>query len=329
MNRTIPIVIGAILLLVLVLFNTTYTVRFHELAVRTRFGKPAGVERDAGLHFKMPFFIDQVAKLDTRLQLVDSPLETVMTSDQQQVVVQAYLLWKIDDGEDNALKFFTAYGTLDEANRALEAQLQGALRAIGGLAFGDLVGAKSRLPEAEKAILADLSKGSLSGVRPVSVGIAQVLLPPKTTSAVLTRMAEVQKTLARTEETRGTTEAEAKKSAARTKADTIKAFADAWAEQIAARGDQEAARYYEELAKYRDLATFLAWIDTLKSGLTGATTFVTDVNRAPFLLMDLTAATDHRGIPVPPSESDAAHGLGIAPPPKPTTEAPAKPKQGS
>ena len=78
MNKTIPILTGAAILIVLTLFNTTYTVNYHEVAVATRFGKPAGVVRDPGLHFKAPFFIDGVSKLDTRLQLSESNLETVL-----------------------------------------------------------------------------------------------------------------------------------------------------------------------------------------------------------------------------------------------------------
>ena len=77
MTRIIPIVAGLAIVAVLVAFNTTYTVNFHELAIRTRFGKPAGVVDEPGLHLKAPFFIDSVSKLDTRLQLIESPLETV------------------------------------------------------------------------------------------------------------------------------------------------------------------------------------------------------------------------------------------------------------
>jgi hypothetical protein len=95
MTRTLTIAIGLLLVLVLVLFNTTYTVNFHELAVKTRFGQPAGVVRDPGLHLKAPFFIDQVTRLDTRLQFVESPLETVLTQGGEQVVLQAYLQGRI------------------------------------------------------------------------------------------------------------------------------------------------------------------------------------------------------------------------------------------
>lgn len=306
MNRTLPIAIGALLLLILVLFNTTYTVRFHEFAVRTRFGKPAGIEREAGLHFKMPFFIDQVTKLDRRLQLVESTLETVLTVDQQQVVVQVFLLWRIEDGEQSGLDFYTAYGSIEQANRQLEQQLQGSLRAVGGFRFADLIGEGSKLPEAENAILQDLLRSNLRGVKPVSVGISQILLPPKTTNAVLARMAAVQDTLARLEESKGRGEAEALRSNAKTLADTIRNFADQWAAQISARGDLEAARYYEQMAQYRELAIFLTWLDTLRSGLTGATTFVTDVSKEPFHLLDPAAATTELGMPKPRSPRPSA-----------------------
>ena len=48
MTRIIPIVAGLAIVAVLVAFNTTYTVNFHELAIRTRFGKPAGVVDEPG-----------------------------------------------------------------------------------------------------------------------------------------------------------------------------------------------------------------------------------------------------------------------------------------
>ena len=89
MNKSITIIIGLVIVLILVAFNTTYSVNFHEVAIKTRFGKPVEVVREPGLHFKAPFFIDQITKLDTRKQLVDSALETVLTKDGQQVLVQA------------------------------------------------------------------------------------------------------------------------------------------------------------------------------------------------------------------------------------------------
>ena len=299
MNRTIGIVVGALIVAVLVLYNTTYTVNFHEIAIVTRFGKPAGVVKDPGLHLKAPFFVDQVTRLDTRQQLVESPLETVLTRDGQQVLVQAYMTWRIDAEPDAALRFFTSYSSLEGAQPALETQLQGALRAIGSYRFGDLVGQGSKLAEAEASILEDLRRTRLAGTEPVSVGISQVVLPSKTSVAVLRRMAAVQETLANLEEAKGASAAEAIRSQAKSQADIIMNFADQWAARIEAKGNEEATRYYQEMKAESELAIFLAWLDTLKASLAESTTYITDTTRAPFHLIDLDAPVDAKGIPQP------------------------------
>ena len=299
MNRTIGIAVSALIVLVLVLYNTTYTVNFHEIAVVTRFGKPAGVVREPGLHFKAPFFIDQVTRLDTRQQLIESPLETVLTRDGQQVLVQAYMTWRIDTDPDAALRFFTSYSSLEGASASLETQLQGALRSIGGYRFGDLVGQGGKIAEAEAAILEDLRSTRLAGTMPVGVGISQVVLPNKTTTAVLRRMAAVQETLANLEEAKGASAAEAIRSQAKSQADIIMNFADQWAARIEAKGNEEATRYYQEMRSEAELAIFLAWLDTLKASLAENTTYVTDTTRAPFHLIDLDSPVDAKGIPQP------------------------------
>lgn len=299
MNRTIGIVVGSLIVLVLVLYNTTYTVNFHEIAVVTRFGKPAGVVREPGLHFKAPFFIDQVTRLDTRQQLIESPLETVQTRDGQQVLVQAFMTWRVDTDPDAALRFYTSFASLEGAQKDLETQLQGALRNVAGFAFTDLVGQNNKLTEAEGAILADLNRTRLAGTQPMTVGIQQVVLPPKTTVAVLKRMAAVQETLANLEAVKGTSAAEAIRSQAKSQADTIRAFADQWAARIEAKGNEEATRYYGEMKEEADLAIFLTWLDTLKASLSGNTTYIMDTTRAPFHLVDLDAPVDAKGIPQP------------------------------
>ena len=297
--RRIPVIVALVIAAVLVLFNTTYTVNFHEIAVLTRFGKPAGIEREAGLHLKAPLFIDQVTRLDTRLQFIESPLETVMTKDGQQVLVQAYLLWRIDAAGEAPLQFFVSYGTAEAAGKELETQLQGAVRAVGKYAFGELIGTASKVGDAEQAILADLKSTRIVGVEPVAVGISQIVLPPKTTVAVQRRMAAVQETLANLEESKGNSEAEAIKSQAASAADTIRNFADQWSAAIEAKGNVEATRYYQLMKEDAELAIFLSWLDALKGSLSGSTTFVTDLNRAPFHLLDLSERVGGGAIPQP------------------------------
>jgi regulator of protease activity HflC (stomatin/prohibitin superfamily) len=139
----------------------------------------------------------------------------------------------------------------------------------------------------------------MDGVEPVAVGLSQIVLPPKTSIAVVKRMSAVQETLANLEESRGQAEADAIRSMAATQADTIRNFAEQWAAEIESVGNAEATRYYEQMKKEADLAIFLAWLDTLKTGLSGNTTFVTDMTKAPFHMIDLDAPTDAKGIPQP------------------------------
>jgi modulator of FtsH protease HflC len=343
MTRSLPIAIGVLFVLILVAFNTTYTVNFHELAILTRFGKPAGVDREAGLHLKLPFFIDQVTRLDTRMQMVESSLETVQLTDDQQVVIQAFVLWRVDtENDEGAMDFFTAFGSLDAANRALEQELPSAIQRMRTFKFGDLIGAQSKLSDAESIVLAELQGKKLPGVKPISVGINQVVLPPKAAFAVLGRMAEVQVTLAREQESRGTSEAKALESTASSEAETIKVFAEQWATEIRSRGDTEAARYYSKMNEYGDLAVFLKWIDTLKAGMTGATTIITDTNQAPMHLFDMASPTNANGIPQPkeglipnaPASTTKSSAEAAAPPTtepvgSPTRQPPAQPKEGS
>ncbi len=303
MNRTIGIVVGAVILLVLVLYNTTYTVNFHEIAVVQRFGTASEVVREPGLHFKAPFFIDQVTRFDTRLQLIESPLETVLTRDGQQVVVQAYLLWRMASSDQEVLDFFKSYSTLENAGRQMESQLQGALRAIGSYTFNDLIGGKNKLADAEASILTDLKSTRLNGTQPVSVGVSQVVLPPKTTVAVIRRMGAVQETLAKLEQEKGNSAATALKSQAASQADTIRNFANQWASRIEAKGNGEATRYYKEMRDEAELAIFLTWLDTLKASLSGNTTVIADTTRAPFHLVDLDSPVDAKGIPQPKGDA--------------------------
>lgn len=299
-KRTSAFALGFAILLVLVLYSTTYTVNFHEFAIRTRFGVPAGVERSAGLHLKYPFFIDSVTKIDRRMQLVESPLQTVQTSDGLQVVVRAYLCWKVKDTDKEAQDFFVSYGgSMQDAAGDLEQTLAGAVKAVAGFKFDELVGPNARLADAEKAILAGVQGAKKVGVEPLSVGLSQVVLPQKTTVSVLTRMSEVQNTLRELESAKAASQAEAIRSQARSQADTIVAFASQWAARIEAKGSEEAAGYYERMKQYSDLATFLAWLDALRAGLRGSTTYIGDTTRAPFHLLDLDSAVDAKGIPQP------------------------------
>ena len=102
MKKQGALIFGLALLAVLSAYAFTFTVKYHEVAVRSRFGETNAdsIVRDPGLNFRLPVFVDRVVTLDTQLQAVETPLEEITTADGLQIVVQAWLLWKVDaEGE--------------------------------------------------------------------------------------------------------------------------------------------------------------------------------------------------------------------------------------
>jgi len=303
MTKSLAIIIGLILLAALMLFSMTYTVNFHEVAIKTRFGQVDGensIVRTPGLKFRLPLFMDKVTTFDTRLQLRENPLETVQTTDGQQVVVRAYLMWKVREDGDGPLKFFESYSTVEEANAAIGDQFKTAMRSgLSRFAFDDLIGDNSRRAEAEAAITNEMASVRSKGIEPVNVGVTQLVLPPRTAQAVLDRMKAGRTVLSETERFKGQAEASALQNRAKAQADKIRAFADQRAAEIRAEGEQDAAKYYALMSEAQDLAVFLQWLDALKTSLSQYTTVVLPSSFAPLHLLNLDSATDRHGIPQP------------------------------
>lgn len=303
MNKPLALGVGLLLLVFLLLFSMTYSVRFHEVAIRKTFGQAdaeRGVVTEPGLHFKLPIFADQITRLDTRVQLLESPQETIPTADGQQVVARAFLLWQVDTEDGGPHRFENRYRAIENANAALMDRFRTAIAAgISQYRFNDLLGSQSKLREAEESIRAELADLRADGILPVTVGISQVMLPPRTSRAVLERMEATRERLAQAERAKGQAEAERIDSESRTMAEKILAFARQRAEEIRAVGNEEAARYIQQMSEDEELAIFLVSLDALEASLSQRTTAVLEADMAPWHFMRLSSPLDSRGMPYP------------------------------
>ena len=289
MRRPVVIITGFAILMILLLFSMTYTVSFYEVGIQSRFGETSkeSIVRTPGLHFRLPFFADSVSILDTRLKIHQSPLEMLQTADGQQIVVRAYLLWKIDREGSAPLDFYKSYDNLENAKSAIDSQFRDALTALSTFTFDQLTGENNQLLKAEASILQKLTLLNETGVVPVSVGINRLLLPPRTTTAVLKRMEARRDTLAEQRRAKGTADAEAIRAEAKAKHDKIMAFASQRAEDIRAEGEAQAAEYLQQMGEDEDLAIFLAWLDAVETALSKNTTLVLESDVAPWHLLNL------------------------------------------
>ena len=182
------VLFAVLILLVLVISgNAFYTVEENEYACTFRFSEIVDTKGEAGLYFKIPF-IDQVKYFSKATQLYDIPPSEVLTSDKQNMTVDCYILWKIDDPQ----QFYRALGTPEKAEERLDAITYNTLKtAMGTLAQADIInmedGAlRNEIYESIATIVDGQAK--TYGIQVEDVKIKQFDLPDSNLNAVYTRM---------------------------------------------------------------------------------------------------------------------------------------------
>ena len=176
-----------VLLAVLVISNSFFTVREDEYACTVRFSKIIATTSDAGLHFKLPF-VDSVKYFTKATQLYDIPPSEVLTSDKQNMTVDCYILWSIGDPK----LFYQRLGTTSNAEQRLDALTYNELKTVmGTLAQADIVnmedGAKRN--DIYNSIATDVDNLARTyGIRVEDVKIKQFDLPESNLNAVYNRM---------------------------------------------------------------------------------------------------------------------------------------------
>ena len=123
--KTKMIALVVALLLLLGLTNSLYTVRENEYACTVRFSQIIETTAQPGLHFKVPF-LDHVRYFTKATQFYDIPPSEVLTSDNQNMTVDCYVLWKVSD----PLKFYQTLGSASVAEERLNALTYNALKNV-------------------------------------------------------------------------------------------------------------------------------------------------------------------------------------------------------
>lgn len=282
-------VVAVLILLAIVAFMTTYSVRFTETAVVTTFGRAdaSSVVKEPGLRFRLPYPVQSVTKYDARARFIESRPETRQTADDRQVILTAYMTYRVID----PLKFYQLFsnaGSRSETHyRRAEEILQGKLRAAmaqtSSFRMRDLFATEgeSKLPELEKRILEQLrvrsdDSPSLAeyGIEAQTVGISSLKLPAETTQAVFNRMQQTRLRIAQEAYSRGSAEASRIRSEAESDAAKILAFAERRAKAIRGQGDQEAAEYIGKQSANPELAVFLKNLEFMRDAFSKRTTLL-------------------------------------------------------
>ena len=280
MKKTILLSIIA-LVLVIVAFSSLYTVRENEYACTFRFSEIVNTQSEAGLHFKIPF-IDTVKYFPKATQLYDIPPSAVITSDKQNMTVDCYILWNIQDPQ----QFYRALGTTTVAEERLDAITYTALKvALGSLKQSDIInmndgGERNDIYESITTTVNEKAKGY--GIQVEDVKIKRFDLPESNQNAVYTRMISERNQMAEKYTANGNFEASKIRNDVDKQVNIKVSDAKAQAAVLEAEGEAEYMRLLAEAYNSKDKQEFYEFIlalDALKASLTGSDkTIILDQN---------------------------------------------------
>jgi len=298
------LILAAAVVLIVAVFMLTFTVRFTEVGVVTPFGKAdeTSIVERPGLKPRWPYPIQNVTLYDTRARIVRAQSEQQQTADNRQVVIEAFLLWKVND----PLKFYQRfsgqsaearehYRSADELLRSL---LRSSVAEIGRYRIDELFTSDadgSRLPDLERDMMARLANTTGGdagrrldeyGVEVALVGVTRVAFPEETTKDVFERMKSTRERIASEAVSEGAAQALKIQEDAATSAALIRAFAEQRAAQIRSQGDLEAAQYLAQLSEDPELAVFIENIKFLRNLVARRTTLVLPTNLPGMRLFD-------------------------------------------
>lgn len=287
-QRALRTIVGALGILAIVFYATSLIVSEGQAVLVTRFGQPLRVATQPGLHWKLPWPIDETLPLDMRRRVFETGHTEMLTRDKKNVIVRTFMVWRIED----PLVFTQAVGEASADDKLQGLVTNAEISTLGGHDLSALVSTNPKdlqVGEIEAELLAataPLARESY-GISIEQVRIERLSLPSENVGAVFEQMQAERNRFA------VQYQAEGEKEASR-----IHAEADLEAAQIRAKGAEEAARIKGESAAaiakiYADahhvdpeLYRFTRSLDSLKALAGSSSTIILRTDAEPFSLLE-------------------------------------------
>ena len=260
MNKSFGSLLIVLLIALVVLSGSMYTVDERQNAMVFQLGEVVSVKKKPGLYFKLPM-VQNVRYFDTRILTLDAgDPERFITSEKKNVLVDSFIKWRVID----ARQYYVSVGG-DEARAEirLNQTVNDGLRAeFGKRTINDVVSGSRE--EIMKIIRAKADQDARKiGVRVVDVRIKRVDLPETVSENVFRRMEAERKQVANELRSTGAAEAEKIKADADKQKDVIVAEAYRDAQSVKGLGDAKASASYA--AAYGKNAEFYAFYRSMQA----------------------------------------------------------------
>lgn len=241
MNRSFGTLLIVLLVALVILSGSIFTVDQRQNALVFQLGEVVSVKTKPGLYFKLPM-VQNVRYFDTRIQTLDSvDPERFITSEKKNVLVDSFIKWRVVDAQ----QFYVSVGG-DEtrAEIRLSQAVNDGLRAeFGKRTINDVV--SGQRDEVMNLIREKADQDARKiGVQVVDVRIKRVDLPETVSENVYRRMEAERKQVANQLRSTGAAEAEKIKADADKQKEVIIAEAYRDAQRVKGEGDAKASAIY-------------------------------------------------------------------------------------
>lgn len=221
-------------------------------------GDPTAVITQPGIDVTVPFV--ETRSFDGRWQHLGSERKEIPTSDQERIIIDSYVVWRISD----PLLFYKKFPTgMAEAETQINQQVRGKVReVIGRRTLAEV------LKDARAEIMGELTAKSAEAVKGFGIELNDVRinrteLPRRTEENIFARMRAERDRLARKYRAEGEEQARRIRAEADREARVVVAEARGRAEVERGKGDAEAARIYAEA--YSTDAEFYGFVRGLEA----------------------------------------------------------------
>jgi membrane protease subunit HflC len=237
-------IIGTVILLVVVLIVlglSVFTVDETEQVIITQLGKYVRSVTEPGLNFKVPF-IQTVHKFEDRVLEYDAAAAKVITSDKKHIVIDNYARWKIVD----PLKLYQTVRNEQGATSRLDDIVFSEIREeLARHTLTEIVSVNREAIMDEVGRQCDV-KAREYGVQVLDVRIKRADLPAEVAHSVYARMKAERQRMAKKYRSEG--EEEAVKIRAQTDKEKTIILAESYrqSEKLRGEGDAEAIKIYAE-----------------------------------------------------------------------------------
>jgi membrane protease subunit HflC len=254
MTRSVPLLLIAGVVLLVVLLNSMFIVRQDRQAIVLRLGQytrainPPSVNQP-GLYFKAPF-VENVVFYDRRNLGMTLAGQQMVASDQELLIVDAVVRWRITDPRRFYQTALTEAGGVDRISIFAQAAMR---RALGAASSNDII--SGRRAALMQTIEDDLNRSAASelGVHIDDVRIRQVDFPQQTQERIYARMSSEREQVAARLRAEGQRNATIITATAQEQSERLRGEGEAERARIFARAygrDPEFAAFYRSMRAY-------------------------------------------------------------------------------